>query len=265
MKQHLFQGTGTALVTPYNPDGSIDFLALRNLVEFQIAGGVEFLVVCGSTGESATMSEEEDMSVIRFVVETVSGRLPVVAGAGSNDTRSAVQYTKNAKKLGAQGVLSVCPYYNKPTARGLLAHFRAIAEATDLPVILYNVPGRTALNIPAEIQLQIAEENPSIIATKEASGNVEQMMEIIRFAPEGFAVLAGDDSLALPVVASGGLGVISVISNYAPRLFSDCVRAALKGDYEGARKLHYRLFTLMKVNFIESNPVPVKSALVMMG
>ncbi len=265
MNTHRFYGTGTALVTPYLADGSIDFTSLAKLIEFQISGGVEYLVVCGSTGESATMTVEEDISVIRFAIEKVNKRIPVVAGTGSNDTKSAAQYHKTAQTLGAAASLSVSPYYNKPTPRGMIAHFKTIADASDLPIIIYNVPGRTGLSMPVDVQLQLAEECPTIIATKEASGNLDQMMEIIRSAPAGFAVLAGDDSLALPLIACGGLGVISVISNYAPSQFSDLVRAALAGDFVKARGLQYNLLELMKLNFIESNPIPAKAALAMMG
>lgn len=269
MRNCPFNGTGTALVTPFNADSSIDFPALARLVDFQIAGGVEFLIACGSTGESATMTEEEDRSVIRFVVEHVkkSGKnLKVVAGTGSNSTREAARYIKHAQDLGADGALVVTPYYNKPTHAGLLAHYSTVCEAAPtFPVILYNVPGRTGSNVGAESQLAIMEACPNIVATKEASGNLDQMMEIIANAPEGVAVLSGDDSLTLPLVAAGGKGVISVFSNYAPKGFSDLVRAALAGNFAEARSLQYRFLELMKLNFIESNPLPVKAALTMMG
>lgn len=269
MRNCPFYGTGTALVTPFRADGSVDFPALAKLIDFQIDGGVEFVVACGSTGESATMTEEEDRSVISFTLERVrkSGKpVKVVAGTGSNNTREAVRYTKSAQELGVDGGLIVTPYYNKPTSAGLMAHYGAICEAApDFPVILYNVPGRTGSNVPAETQLAIAEAYPNIVAAKEASGNLDQMMEIIAHAPAGFSVLSGDDSLTLPLVAAGGKGVISVFSNYAPRGFSDLVRAALAGDFEKARQMQYRFLELMKLNFIESNPMPVKAALTMMG
>jgi 4-hydroxy-tetrahydrodipicolinate synthase len=269
MRHCPFYGTGTALVTPFHADGSIDFPSLKNLIQFQLDGGVEFLVSCGSTGESATMTEEEDRSVIGFTLETVrESGLPVkvVAGTGSNNTREAVRYTKFAQELGADGALVVTPYYNKPTREGLLAHFGAIADtAPDFPVILYNVPGRTGSNVSADVQLAIVEACPNIVATKEASGNLDQMMDIVAGAPAGFAVLSGDDSLALPLIAAGGRGVISVFSNYAPRAFSDLVRAALAGDFATARIAQYRLLDLMKLNFVESNPMPVKAVLTMMG
>jgi 4-hydroxy-tetrahydrodipicolinate synthase len=269
MRNCPFNGTGTALVTPFHADMSVDFPSLARLVDFQIAGGVEFLIVCGSTGESATMTEEEDRSVIGFVVEHIkkSGKnVKVVAGTGSNSTREAARYTKHAQELGADGALVVTPYYNKPTHAGLMAHYQAICDAApDMPVILYNVPGRTGSNVGAESQLAIVEACPNIVATKEASGNLDQMMEIINNAPQGFTVLSGDDSLTLPLIAAGGQGVISVFSNYAPKGFSDLVRAALAGNFVEARALQYRFLELMKLNFIESNPLPVKAALSMMG
>lgn len=275
MRNCPFYGTGTALVTPFTKSGEIDFPALGTLIDFQLDGGVEFLVSCGSTGESATMTEEEDRSVISFTIERVrhSGKtttegkaVKVVAGTGSNNTREAVRYTKFAQELGADGALVVTPYYNKPTAAGIIAHYGAICEASpSFPIILYNVPGRTGSNVPAETQLALAEAFPNIVATKEASGNLDQMMEIIANAPEGFAVLSGDDSLTLPLIAAGGKGVISVFSNYAPRGFSDLVRFALGGDFAKARELQYKYLDLMKLNFIESNPMPVKAALTMMG
>jgi 4-hydroxy-tetrahydrodipicolinate synthase len=269
MRNCPFNGTGTALVTPFTADMSVDFPALTRLLDFQLAGGVEFLIACGSTGESATMTEDEDRSVIGFVVEHVkkSGKnVKVVAGTGSNSTREAARYTKYAQDLGADGALVVTPYYNKPPHAGLMAHYQTVCDAApDFPVILYNVPGRTGSNVGAESQLAIAEACPNIVATKEASGNLDQMMEIINNAPKGFAVLSGDDSLTLPLIAAGGKGVISVFSNYAPKGFSDLVRAALAGNFAEARALQYRFLELMKLNFIESNPLPVKAALSMMG
>lgn len=269
MRNCPFYGTGTALVTPFTSDGAIDFASLEKLIDFQLDSGVEFLVSCGSTGESATMTEEEDRSAIRFTIERVrkrSATVKIVAGTGSNNTREAVRYTKFAQELGADGALVVTPYYNKPTHAGLMAHYGAICEAVpDLPVILYNVPGRTGSNVPAETQLAIAEAFPNIVATKEASGNLDQMMEIIAHAPEGFALLSGDDSLTLPAIAAGAKGVISVFSNYAPGGFSDLVRSALAGDFAKARERQYHFLELMKLNFIESNPMPVKAALTMMG
>ncbi len=259
------KGTLTALVTPFRRDGSIDWAAFQRLVEFQLQAGVEGLVPIGSTGESATLEFAEKVEIIARVVEWVNGRVPVVAGTGTNDTRTTIALTREARRLGADAALVVCPYYNKPTQQGLYEHFRAVAEAVDIPLVLYNVPGRTAVNMTAETQLRLAEECPTVVATKEASGNLEQVMEILRSAPAHFAVLAGDDALALPIIACGGVGVVSVLSNYAPQQFGECIRAALRGDWERARRLHYALFPLMRLNFIESNPIPVKAALAMLG
>jgi 4-hydroxy-tetrahydrodipicolinate synthase len=259
------KGTITALVTPMHKDGSIDYVSLKRLIDFQIEGNISAIVPCGSTGESATMTFAEKCEVIRITVEHAAGRVPVIAGTGSNDTAAAIALTKEAKSIGADAVLLVSPFYNKPTQRGLIAHFSAIAESCDIPQILYNVPGRTASNVTAETQLQLAETFTHIIATKEASADLEQMMEIIRHRPAHFTLLAGDDSLALPIIASGGHGVISVLSNYAPAQFSACINAALSGDFEKARALHYPLFDLMRLNFIETNPIPVKGILSMMG
>ncbi|MEN3026563.1 MAG: 4-hydroxy-tetrahydrodipicolinate synthase [Chlorobiota bacterium] len=259
------RGTLTALVTPFQRDGSVDWTALRRLVEFQLQAGVEGLVPVGSTGESATLSFEEKVEIIARVVEWVDGRVPVVAGTGTNDTRTTIELTRQAHRVGADAALIVCPYYNKPTQQGLYEHFRAVAEAVPIPIVLYNVPGRTAVNMTAETQLRLAEEFPTVVATKEASGNLEQVMEILRNALPHFAVLAGDDTLALPLIACGGVGVVSVIANYAPQQFGECVRSALAGGWERARTLHYALFPLMRLNFIESNPIPVKTALAMMG
>jgi dihydrodipicolinate synthase (EC 4.2.1.52) len=197
--------------------------------------------------------------------EYATDACPVIAGTGTNDTRTTIALTRKAKEVGANAALLVCPYYNKPTQQGLYEHFRAVAEAVDLPLVLYNVPGRTAVNMAAETQLRLAEEFPTIIGTKEASGNLEQVMEILRHAPAHFRLLAGDDALALPIIACGGSGVVSVLSNYAPRQFGECIRAALRGDWERARRLHYELFELMRLNFIEPNPIPVKAALALLG
>ncbi|MCS7176463.1 MAG: 4-hydroxy-tetrahydrodipicolinate synthase [Candidatus Kapabacteria bacterium] len=259
------RGTLTALVTPFQRDGSVDWAALRRLVEFQLQAGVEGLVPVGSTGESATLSFEEKVEIIARVVEWVGGRVPVVAGTGTNDTRTTIELTRQAHRVGADAALIVCPYYNKPTQQGLYEHFRAVAEAVPIPIVLYNVPGRTAVNMTAETQLRLAEEFPTVVATKEASANLEQVMEILRNAPPHFAVLAGDDMLALPMIVCGGVGVVSVIANYAPQQFGECIRSALAGEWERARTLHYALFPLMRLNFIESNPIPVKAALAMMG
>lgn len=260
-----FFGTGTALVTPFKADQSIDFDAFGALLDFQIANNVEAVVVCGSTGESATLSDAEKIALVRFAVERVDGRLPVIAGSGSNNTAATIALTKKMAEAGANAVLLVAPYYNKPGQEGLYNHYLSVAESVDIPQILYNVPGRAGVSILPETQLRLAEQCQNIIATKEASADLESISEIIRSAPQGFAVLSGDDSLTLPVIACGGKGVIAVISNYAPLEFGNLVRAAFEGDYATARSLHFRLLDLMKVNFIESNPIPVKAALALMG
>ncbi len=264
MTKKQFQGTGTALVTPFKRDGSIDEAALRRFVDFQIEEGIDMLFPCGTTGEGATLENAETERVVSIVVEQSRNRVPVIAGAGSNSTAKAIQATQMAKRLGADGVLSVGPYYNKPTQQGYYEHFRAIAEAVDIPVIVYNVPGRTASNIEAKTMLRLAEV-PNIVAVKEASGNLGQIMDIIRDRPAEFRVLSGDDAIALAVVAMGGDGLVSVVSNEAPRMMTDIIDAALAGDLVRARDLHYRLLPLMNANFMESNPIPVKAALTMMG
>jgi 4-hydroxy-tetrahydrodipicolinate synthase len=264
MSKKSFQGTGTALITPFKSDGSVDEKALKRLVDFQIDGGVDMLLPCGTTGEGATLDENETDRVLQVVIEQARGRVPVILGAGSNSTAKAVQMTKRARKVGASGVLSVGPYYNKPTQQGYYEHFKAIAEAEDIPIVVYNVPGRTGGNIEAGTTLKLAEIT-NIVAVKEASGNLGQIMDIIRDAPKDFRVLSGDDAITLPVIALGGDGVVSVVSNEAPSMMSGIVNAALAGNLAEAKAIHYRLLPLMNINFIESNPIPVKAALSMMG
>jgi 4-hydroxy-tetrahydrodipicolinate synthase len=260
------RGCATALVTPFTADGAVDEQRLLDLIEYQIAGGVRLLVPCGTTGESATMTDEEDQRVIKLTIEASRGRAKVIAGTGSNSTVVAIQYSQTARTLGADAVLSVAPYYNKPTQEGLYAHFRAIAESVSgLPVVIYNVPGRTSSNISAQTTLRLARDVENIVAVKEASGNLSQIMEILKERPEGFRVISGDDSLTLALIALGGDGLISVASNEAPDFMSRLVDLALEGKWDEARELHYRLLSLMEVNFIESSPGPVKAALAMMG
>jgi 4-hydroxy-tetrahydrodipicolinate synthase len=264
MTKKRFQGTGTAMITPFTPDGSVDEKTLRRFVDFQIDSGVDMLLPCGTTGEGATLDADETDRVVQIVIEQAQRRVPVIVGAGSNSTAKAVHATKRAKQLGADGVLSVGPYYNKPTQQGYYEHFKAIAEAEDIPVLVYNVPGRTSGNIEAKTILRLAEIR-NIVAVKEASGNLGQIMDVIRDAPGHFRVLSGDDALALAVVLLGGDGVISVVSNETPALMSALIKAALESDIGRARELHYKLLPLMNANFIESNPIPVKAALGMMG
>lgn len=260
------RGCATALVTPFTADGSVDEKCLRELIEYQIAGNVRVLVPCGTTGESVTMTEDENKLVIRTTVEVSRGRAKVIAGTGSNSTAVTIQRSKAARGLGVDGVLTVAPYYNKPTQDGLYAHFRAIAEAVEgLPVVIYNVPGRTSSNISAETTLRLARDVENIVAVKEASGNLSQIMEILRSRPEGFRVISGDDALTLALIALGGEGLISVASNEAPVLMSELNDLALAGNWDDARKLHYRLLPLMEANFIESSPGPVKAAMALMG
>jgi 4-hydroxy-tetrahydrodipicolinate synthase len=266
MQIDWLRGCATALVTPFTSEGAVDEQRLLDLIEYQIAGGVRLLVPCGTTGESATMSDEEDQRVIKLTIEAARGRAKVIAGTGSNATAAAIEYSQTARTLGADAVLSVAPYYNKPTQEGLYAHFRAVAEAVSgLPVVIYNVPGRTSSNISAQTTLRLARDAENIVAVKEASGNLSQIMEILRDRPEGFRVISGDDSLTLALIALGGDGLISVASNEAPELMSRLVDLALEGKWDDARELHYRLLPLMEVNFIESSPGPVKAGLAMMG
>ena len=258
------RGCATALVTPFTSDGSIDDEALTRLIEYQIGGGVKLLVPCGTTGESATMTEEEDQRVIKQTIELARGRARVIAGTGSNSTAAAIENSKIAEGLGADAVLVVAPFYNKPTQQGLYAHFRAIAEAVGLPIVIYNVPGRTSCNISADTTLRLARDCENIVAVKEASGNLSQIMEILRERPDDFRVLSGDDALTFPLVALGADGLISVASNEAPELMARMVDLALAEKWVEARELHYRLLPLMEVNFIESSPGPVKAGLAMM-
>jgi len=260
------RGCATALVTPFTADGAVDEKRLRDLIEYQIAGGVRVLVPCGTTGESVTMSDEENRFVIGTTVELARGRAKVIAGTGSNSTAVTIARSQGARSLGVDGVLTVAPYYNKPTQEGLYAHFRAIAEAvSDLPVVIYNVPGRTSSNISAETTLRLARDVENIVAVKEASGNLSQIMEILRGRPEDFRVISGDDALTLALIALGAEGLISVASNEAPTLMSQLNDLALAGKWTEARALHYRLLPLMEGNFIESSPGPVKAAMAMMG
>jgi 4-hydroxy-tetrahydrodipicolinate synthase len=258
-----FKGAGVALVTPFSADMSIDFPALRQLVREQIAGGTNFLVVQGTTGESPTLTSDEKLKVLETVQEENNGQLPIVYGVGGNNTM-AVAEAFSKIPAGVDGILSVAPYYNKPIQRGFVAHYKAIAQATDLPIIMYNVPGRTGSNMLAETTLELAEVK-NIVAMKEASGNMEQIMEIIRCKPADFLVLSGDDALTMPLIAAGADGVISVVANSFPKQFSQMVAASLNGDLATARKLHYDLLPITKLFFTEGNPGGVKIALEELG
>jgi 4-hydroxy-tetrahydrodipicolinate synthase len=264
-KQKRFQGTATAIVTPFKKDGSIDEAALRQLVDFQIKGKVEALVPVGTTGENPTLNAKEQQRIIDIVMEQANGRVKIFAGAGSNNTTEVIEKARFVRQAGADAALVVGPYYNKPTQNGYFQHFKAIADAVDIPLIVYNVPGRTGGNIEAATMLRMAEEIPNIKMVKEASGNLGQIMEIARHRPKHFSLLSGDDALTLPIMAVGGDGCISVVANEVPKEFSEIIRLCLKGKWDKARELHYRILPLMNVNFIESSPIPVKTALAMMG
>jgi 4-hydroxy-tetrahydrodipicolinate synthase len=257
-------GCGTALATPFTEGGAIDEPALRRFVDWQIDEGIDFLVPCGSTGEAATLSLAEHRRVVEVVAEQARGRVPVVAGAGSNDTQKAIALSRDLKEAGATHLLHVAPMYSKPPQRGIALHFRSIADAVDLPIILYNVPGRTGCNIEAATTIELA-AHPGIVGTKEASGVLSQITDILVGRPEGFAVLSGDDEMTLATCVLGGDGLISVASNAAPRLMADLVRKARAGDVAGARALHLRALPLMRATTVESNPIPIKAALAMLG
>ena len=262
--RRVWTGCGTALVTPFTRDGAVDEAGVRRLARRQIDAGMHFLVPCGTTGESPTMSEEERLRVVAVVVEEAGGRVPVLAGAGGYDTREVIQTAQKMQRLGAAGILSVTPYYNKPTQEGLFQHYSAIAGEVGLPIIVYNVPGRTGCNVEVATLTRLS-QIPNIVGVKEASGNVSQMCEICRAVPDDFVVLSGDDALTLPLMAIGGHGIISVIGNQAPREMSRMVELAESGDFAGARAIHRQLMPLMSANFVESNPIPVKAAMAAMG
>ena len=259
------RGCGTALITPFRRDGSLDERALRALVGWQVDSGIDFLVPCGTTGETPTLSREEWIRVVDITVEVAAGRVPIVAGATSNSTSDAVEKARAiAARPGVDAILTASPYYNKPTQEGQYLHFKAIAEAVDKPLVLYNVPGRTGANLEPATLGRLA-QIPNIVAVKEASGNITQMAELFNYVPDSFAVLSGDDAVTLPLIALGGVGIISVVSNEIPKEMTEMTRAALNNDWTAARRLHRKFVTLMQANFIESNPLPVKAALAMMG
>jgi 4-hydroxy-tetrahydrodipicolinate synthase len=258
------RGCGTALVTPFQRDGSIDEAALRRLVQFQLREGIDFLVPCGTTGETPTLEHGEYLGVIRIVKQEAAGKVPIVAGVSGNSTTKVIGLAEEVERLGVQAILSVAPYYNKPTQEGLYQHFKAIAESTDLPVILYNVPSRTSSNIEPATVARLSKVS-NIIGIKEASGSIVQQMEVLAAVEPGFAVLSGDDAFTLPLIAAGGVGVISVASNEIPGAMTRLTHLCLDGKFDAARRLNAQLLPLLQANFIETNPIPVKAALAMMG
>lgn len=263
MKKKSFEGSMVAMVTPFR-DGRVDEAKIGELVEFHVKNGTDAIIPCGTTGESPTLSHEEHKRVVEATIQAVAGRVPVIAGTGSNSTAEAIDFTQHAKKAGANGVLMVCPYYNKPTQQGLIAHYKAVAAAVDIPIILYNIPGRTGVNMLPETVATLADV-PNIVAMKEASGSLEQMTELISICGDRLTVVSGDDTLTLPLMAVGGKGVISVVANIIPKETAEMTRAALNGDWKRAKEIHLRIFPLCKAMFYETNPGPVKTAMQLLG
>jgi 4-hydroxy-tetrahydrodipicolinate synthase len=263
-RNNKFRGTGVAIVTPFKKDKSIDFKGLEKLVNFIIKGGVEYVVVMGTTGESVTLSKEEKISVVSHVIKTVDGRVPIVMGLGGNNTQELVNALKKGDFKGIDALLSVSPYYNKPNQRGIYQHYKVLSAASPLPIILYNVPGRTSSNITADTTIQLAKDFKNIIAIKEASGNLEQCMKIIKNKPKDFLVISGDDALTLPMIACGAEGVISVVANAFPKDFSEMTRQILSGNVKEAQKLHYKLTDIIEQLFADGNPAGIKAVLEMM-
>ena len=265
MATNIFKGLGIALVTPFKTDGSIDYAALKRLIEYQTDNGADFLCILGTTSESPCLDQEERAEIKRFVVEVNQGRLPVLMGCGGNNTRAVVKELQSFDLRGVDGILSVCPYYNKPSQEGLYRHFKMIADNCPLPVVLYNVPGRTSINLKSETTIRLANDCRNIVAVKEAGGSLEQVDEIIKNKPAHFDVLSGDDALTFPMIASGAAGVISVIGNALPREFSRMIRLEFNGEYEPARKIHHRFTELYSLLFVDGNPAGVKALLHEMG
>lgn len=265
MIHNIFKGLGIALITPFKEDGAVDYDALQRLIDYQISNGADFLCVLATTGETPCLSVAEKHNIKNTIVDTVKGRVPILMGCGGNCTASVVEELKTLDFHGIDGVLSVCPYYNKPSQEGLYQHFKAVAAATELPVVLYNVPGRTGVNLKAETTVRLACDCKNIIAVKEASGNLEQVDEIIKNKPDSFDVISGDDALTFPMISCGAVGVISVIGNALPKEFSKMVRLALNGEYDGARKIHHKFTDLFSLLFVDGNPAGVKAMLHQMG
>lgn len=265
MAYNILRGLGIALITPFTPDGEVDYKALVRLVEYQIDNGADFLCILATTGETPCLSKEEKVKIKNLVVEINKGRLPILMGFGGNNTKAVIEEIQATDWSGISGILSVCPYYNKPSQEGLYQHFKAIANASPLPVVLYNVPGRTGVNMTSETTVRLANDCENIVAVKEASGNLEQVDEIIKNKPDGFDVISGDDALTFSMVASGAAGVISVIGNALPKEFSRMIRLEFKGEYEAARNIHHKFTELYKLLFVDGNPAGVKALLHEMG
>ena len=265
MVRNIFKGLGIALITPFCEDGSVDYKSLVRLMEYQLDNGADFFCILATTGETPCLTKDEKQKIKDLVVSTVKGRVPILMGCGGNNTAAVVEELKTGDFRGIDGVLSVCPYYNKPSQEGLYQHFKAIAAATSLPVVLYNVPGRTGVNLKAETTVRLARDCENIVAIKEASGSLEQVDEIIKNKPKDFAVISGDDALTFPMISCGAEGVISVIGNALPKEFSRMIRLEFKGEYEGARKIHHRFTELFSLLFVDGNPAGVKAMLHEMG
>jgi len=265
MVQNIFKGLGIALITPFQEDGSVDYSALKRLVQYQLDNGADFFCILATTGETPVLTSEEKQTIKNLVVELVQGRVPILMGCGGNNTAAVIEELKTGDFKGIDGILSVCPYYNKPSQEGLYQHFKAIAAATELPVVLYNVPGRTGINMTAETTVRLARDCRNIVAIKEAGGKLEQVDEIIKNKPKDFDVISGDDALTFPMVSCGAVGVISVIGNALPREFSKMIRLQMRGEYDPARKIHHRFTDLFSLLFVDGNPAGVKFMLHEMG
>ena len=265
MVRNIFKGLGIALVTPFNEDGSVDYQSLKRLVEYQLNNGADFLCILVTTSETPTLSKEEKAEIKKFIVEFVNGRVPIMMGCGGYNTAAIVEELKTGDFTGIDGILSICPYYNKPSQEGLYQHFKAISAATKLPIILYNVPGRTGVNMSAATTVRLAKDCNNIVAIKDASGNLEQINEIIKNKPSTFDVISGDDALTFPMISCGAVGVISVIGNALPKEFSKMIRLQFKGEYEPARKIHHKFIDLFSLLFVDGNPAGVKAMLHEMG
>ena len=265
MKHNIFRGLGIALITPFTENGAVDYDAMKRIVEYQLSNGADFLCILATTGETPCLTKQEKEDIKKYIIDLVAGRIPILMGCGGNNTSAVVDELQNGDFKGIDGILSVCPYYNKPSQEGLYQHFKAISSATSLPIVLYNVPGRTGINLKAETTVRLARECENIVAIKEASGSLEQVDEILKNKPEGFAVLSGDDSLTYPMIACGADGVISVIGNALPKEFSRMIRLEKNGEFEAAVKIHHTFTDLYSLLFVDGNPAGVKALLHEMG